>query len=1084
MQEISDIDSMKANRNRDPAAIDGMEPIDRTLNRESHVVAFVIACFFLSGMAALLYETVWLRQFSILLGTTDQSLAVTLSSYMLGLAIGSWIGARVKHRIRNPMRVYGLLELGIAITAVLVPVATGVMQSLQTWFFTRAEHVIEAGDPAYLLFGFVCVFCIVVLPTAMMGATLPILAGYVVRCNAHLGQRVAWLYASNTCGAVVGVALGAFVLLPSFGLWPTTLIGAAINITVFLLVVLLRKRFSFSVKGNQNLDLELERFENEDTSLPKESNIIVRRAAVILPLIAISGALSFGYEIVFTRMLGHLLGASVFAFASMLAAFLIGISLGSAIASSLARDRLSAAKGFVVAQIATSLSVLLAFYSLDALASLDNVASSAFRQTLRPTTLLSVSVLLLPTTFIGMTFPFAIRVLCQSTADAERSSGNVYCWNTLGGVLGALIMGHFILPTFGYNGAILLSSLAGLSLAFAGLLVIPKRRKLIVSILTALILVVIIRPGRPDAILRTTGLPNLPAARGNLVFAETGRSATVTLYEALNGFTLYTSGLPESVSSRRGYPLPTTSPATWLGVLPTITKSNVESIALIGLGGGVTAQWIPPSVDAIDVFELEPAVIRANQWMDQFRDPKVMSDPRSQVLINDGRNGLLLTDKKYDAIVSQPSHPWTSGGSHLFTKEFLEIIKLRLKVDGVFVQWMNLEFVDRPLFGMLASGLLSEFEHVRLYQFNETGVAFVASNVEYRPESSWLDLSESSYSPADIQWFSKIGLSSLEDIMAMFALDCGTLQREFASSPVVTDNWNAIAMDSPRVVSNRRRNTLTKWITNHGPLFDEEFRQENPWVDDLDEAFLARKSWRIRRHALSTRLSDQVKSKGTIDWGSQAGLQPIKTFKRLHDQLNSGVLDDRGAFVLAKLNVLYPDLELPKESVSKVLSQLSASRRALIDTMGNSQLNMSELLKRDDAIGKIEPDDHLYRDALLFRVGWRMQTRRQEMARDAFHIVASAEPYLDPKETIGLRIVTSANGEMWPTALVSSEWFANHLKLLKRKSQSDSLARLQSVVQQAKQVCQMIDRELPDQRDRCNRVQRVLDSYPELNEQQ
>jgi spermidine synthase len=319
-------------------------------DEQRRVFVIVCLCFLLSGFAALLYETVWLRQFAVILGTSEQALAVVLGSYMGGLSFGAWIASRMAGRIRRPLLTYGLLEAGIAGCALAMPLGLSAVGWLQIQIFGGSPQPPSAGSLSMVCFGLLAAFGLILPATAMMGATLPLLAKYAVHHDRQLGPRIGFLYAVNTLGAVGGTLCAAFVCLPALGLERTTWVGAAVNLSVFALVWIGFKEQPIDALGH---DLSAENQARDPRTLAASAQDSSSKASdlkdgpipyeAILWFAAVSGAVSFCYEIVFTRMLGHMMGGSVFAFATMLAGFLLGIALGGAIAARVALRRYGAA---------------------------------------------------------------------------------------------------------------------------------------------------------------------------------------------------------------------------------------------------------------------------------------------------------------------------------------------------------------------------------------------------------------------------------------------------------------------------------------------------------------------------------------------------------------------------------------------------------------------------------------------------------------------------------------------------------------------------------------------------------------------
>ena len=745
----------------------------------------VAACFLISGFAALLYETVWLRQFSILLGTSEQALAVVLASYMGGLAFGSLVASRYVHRVRRPLLTYGILECGIALSALFVPVGLWLAGRLQVLMFGGDPEPPDAGSWTHVLFCLAASFSLILVPTALMGATLPMLARHVVTRDQDVGPRIGLLYAINTSGAVLGTMIAAFYCLPTLGLGRTVWLGAGANLLVFLIVLALVRRYPDvhrSMGADRPTDPQPPRDGSADRSRRQKRKNIPRqppekvsgdppRYHLILAFAAISGAVAFGYEIIFTRMLSHMLGGSIYAFATMLGGFLLGIAIGGSIASRLASTRRRAAIGYVYAQSAAAVLALVTYHLVDRMAiwSWHEFSESSITTVQVATSMMG----LLPVSIcIGMTFPLAIRVYARDERDAATGSARVYGWNVLGGIAGAAATGAVVLPVLQYHGATALAILLNLLLAVAavGVFRIPLGHAAFAAF--ALLVLVRVFPGPPENVLRISALTGRQST-GKILFNHVGKSATVTVFDDLGEIRFQTNGLPESLLPPQGAGDKDRISGRWLSVLPTLVRPSCRSMLIIGLGGGVAVEAVPASVTSIDVLELESAVVDANRAVADRRDHDPLADPRVKIILNDGRNALALTDKKYDAIVSQPSHPWTAGASHLYTHEFSELVRDHLNPQGVFVQWMNAEFVDVELMRSMGATLLDVFEHARMYQPVMGEFLFVASNQPIRPEAVPADdaLTRCDIEEVNRGYFQQMGIVTPTHLFAMLSLD-------------------------------------------------------------------------------------------------------------------------------------------------------------------------------------------------------------------------------------------------------------------------------------------------------------------------
>ncbi len=498
----------------------------------------IVVCFFLSGFAALLYEIAWLRQFSIVFGTSEPAVAIVLAVYLAGLSAGAMVAARYVTRINEPLWVYGLLEAGIAGTALAVPILLAVIGTVYVWALGGQAVPPDAatwGQPAFFL---IVALGVLALPTALMGATLPVLTRSAVVMDTQIGPRVALLYASNTLGAVCGAVAAGFVLLPALGLNATVATGVVINLSIFGFIATVRRRFRADVRETASEaapppssffgDCVAPWFRKRErvTAL---STCFTAQPAWILPVMMLSGAIALVYEVLWTRMLTHSLGSSLTAFATMLATFLVGIAVGGGLAGLFARERERATLAFIAAQAGVGALSVVAFSWL----------APAVPESLEPAqvTLYAAAVMLPAAIFLGASFPLAVRILARGAAQAGGGTARVFAWNTAGAVAGSLLAAFILLPALGFEGTIKLIVAANFALAL-WVAVCVARRQLVVVGLTAtglLATVLVYSPSRPDAVVESTAFPISYHTDPQEVFYAVGRSATVLLLEE-NGY--------------------------------------------------------------------------------------------------------------------------------------------------------------------------------------------------------------------------------------------------------------------------------------------------------------------------------------------------------------------------------------------------------------------------------------------------------------------------------------------------------------------------------------------------------------------
>jgi spermidine synthase len=909
-----------------------------------------LLCFFLSGFAALLYETVWAREFAFVFGTSDLAVATVLAAYMGGLAVGAGLAGRIAARIRRPVLVYGMLELGIGLSALAVPYAIQASTRLLVARFGGIPVLPEAGGFSPAFFYLLCSFLIVLFPTALMGATLPLLARYAVQRESQIGSRVGLLYATNTAGAVAGTLSAAFLLLPALGLRRTVFVGAAVNLAVFAVAALLAR----GLPGAPRLE-------------PGQRAALRRRdrGTLILPVIFLSGVVSFTYEVLWTRLLGHIVGGSVYAFATMLATFLVGIAVGSGVASRLARSRDRAAGIFLLTQLGAALLSYAAFLALDALPLLAARIGAGAAASASAANLILSGVALLPAALcIGATFPLAVRILARHETEAGPASARVFAWNTLGAIVGSVGAGFWWIPALGYAGTLTAAVAANLILAVAvGLLISRQRIGAVVVVVAAAIGLAFSPPGPPERLLRSSPLEVLPRA-GEVAYYGVGRAATVLLLDVGGRWQLRANGLPEAViQPRGGRPTPHRG-AAWLGALPALARPDARSMLVIGLGGGVALESVPATLERIDVVELEPEVIAANRAIaaERRRDP--LSDPRVHLTLNDARSALLLTERRYDAIVSQPSHPWTAGSAQLYTVEFLELVHRRLAAGGVFVQWMGLSFVDRELLETVLATLRRVFPQVRAYRPLPSEVLFLASDrpIEVEPRVSLVV-------PKAGPELAALGILGPEDTAAALFLDEeGAAALAEGESPN-TDDENRLAMRSPRVLGRALGSAgADRILASRDPLLEDRGGLDRVVV--VQRLLAAGDAPRARRVAEAT--LDPIARETALGYLALARGErerAVGFFSRVLSRDPTALAARAGLVRLQRSALLAGD-----PYAEDLAAGLDAAGTSVIEGWRRGREEGRIAIRDLEAeLAKVSPRHPMYADALRLRAVWRLE---------------------------------------------------------------------------------------------------------------
>ncbi len=652
------------------------------------VVAALALVF--SGLTALVYQILWTRLLGFVFGTTSHSIGTVLAVFFGGMALGNALAARRVARVRNPLRLYALLELGIGLFALLsLPLLTR-LDVLYAWFGSVEGSGLVALRVAA---------CAVVLlpPTVAMGATLPVMARGVVGDDATLGRWSGILYAANTLGAVAGAYLAGFWLIPGLGLTHTLLAAASVNLAVAAAVLAVAERARRRDEGDLERALAAGR---PDDPQPGR--------AVFLVFFGVSGFVAIGYEVVWSKLFSIVMEGTLYGFAAVLSAYLFGIGIGSlAIAPVVDRIR-DLPRAFALLHVAIAAAVAAGMAMVPWLP-YANVQLARWWGGGDATHLLYAvvaPVVIAPAALFGAAFPVLIRIYTRRAGRAGQGIGVAVAVNTAGSIAASLLVGFWAIESLGMDAT--LFGLIVLDLAVALLVLLGFQssqglERLAATGAAALVLGLVVFSFNGVGVDRTaaarqvtfTGLADyrsgLAEATARQLAVLEGRNAVVTVSETRRGRSLRTNGLPEAGTLLAPpYRPPTTM---LLGALPYLVAERPERALVIGLGGGNTVHaLLQTDVREIQVVELEEAVVQAVGLLHQGRRSP-LEDPRVALRVNDGRNELLLArhrgDAGFDLIASQPSHPWLMGAANLFTEEFFALARGALREGGVFAAWVN-----------------------------------------------------------------------------------------------------------------------------------------------------------------------------------------------------------------------------------------------------------------------------------------------------------------------------------------------------------------------------------------------------------
>jgi spermidine synthase len=669
---------------------------DRAIRRS------IVFCFFASGAAGLVYQVLWTRQLSLIFGVTTYAVATVLATFMGGLALGSFVLGRMVDRSRNPLAWYALLELGIGLYALVV---TPLFHSLRVPYV--ALHGLEGSYATLAALRALLAALVLLPPTTMMGGTFPALTRYWVRASADIGRGAGLLYFVNTSGAIAGCLLTGFIMLEHLGLSGTTKVASVLNISVAL-VALFLSRSQPEVASPET--------SASDTALPGR----LSRSAVTFALVCagLSGFVSLAHEVLWSRALLRYLYNSTYAFTTMLATFLLGIAMGSAVyARWLHRVRrplllLGALQMLVgVGFLASSIVFPHLPYITDLLAGGTRITS--FAQSLSIMVLNAGLTLLLPTILLGASFPLATSLAAKRLSSLGSAVGVVYAINTFGAILGSVGTGFVLIPTLGMRGTltvlIVLSVAGGGALALAA--VQRPAARLTTIACTAALLAVTLWSARDDVFRRTFA----PSGR-SLVYYREGATDSVAVVEHLGQRVIMYDdrrGTAGTNSFRANY---------FFGHLPILLHPGVPRRVLhicFGVGNSLSAVAAHDDVEDVDSVELSPHVVEAAPYF--WTNSGVIAHPKVRTIIDDGRNYVMASRQTYDVIVLEPPETFTAGVINLYTPEFYRDVLERLAPDGIMMQWIPTGASPIEQERMLFRAFSDVFPHVTVWRQLNSG---------------------------------------------------------------------------------------------------------------------------------------------------------------------------------------------------------------------------------------------------------------------------------------------------------------------------------------------------------------------------
>jgi predicted membrane-bound spermidine synthase/Tfp pilus assembly protein PilF len=852
-------------------------------SRQDWLLVVGLFCFFFSGAAGLIYQVVWTRMLTQIFGNTTYAIATVLSAFMAGLAIGSYVFGKIADRGKNDFLLYGFLEAGVGVYGFAVP-----------WLFAMAQKVYgpifglnETHPFMFNLVLFALSFVLLVFPTLLMGATLPVLSRFFVRSFAQFGRRVGDLYATNTLGAVIGCAAAGFVFIPLLGMRATVHVAATVNIVIALLILIVDR-----LRAKEPIYIAAQAVSAEAEEPAAAASSLALRWILLLSF-ALSGFASLLYENAWTRALTLVIGSSIYSFSTMLVTFLIGLALGGFIYARFMGEREARLSTFGLIELWVGLAALATIPLFERLPLIFVRLLQGFGDTftvfLFLQVFLSALVMFVPTVLLGMTFPLVARLFTQSLYRVGSGVGSSYSANTVGAVVGAFAGGFILIPNIGVENTIIFAVV--MNLAIGGWLVISDPRLAaapryaLAACVLVLAVVVPFRMPRWDRHVLTSGVTiyndryeGLPSdslrieemKRDDVLYYKEGLTVTVSVHRISGSDYLYFRSNGK-IDGSYGDALS----QLMTSYIPMMLHPTAEEALTIGLGSGMSTKAVATfkSIKHIDVIEIEPAMIEASKffnrasvpmdklpakvnfpahssksriWYDpsekrlyykgvmdeeersrlmklsededyrgtinrlyrsarNSRHSSVLEDPRVRVIPTDGRNYVLATPKYYDVITAEPSNPWIAGIANLYTREFYQVIKSKIKDDGIFGQWFHNYSMSPDDFRMVFRTFSEAFPYVSLWSMKESDFLLVGSK---RPQVFNYKALKSIYehNPTLRSDLDYLGLSDVYAVQGFYRMGREAMLEFSKGADINTDDGAELEFSAPK---NLRRPTTT-----------------------------------------------------------------------------------------------------------------------------------------------------------------------------------------------------------------------------------------------------------------------------------
>lgn len=776
---------------------------------------FLLA-YTLSGLAGLIYEVCWTRLLTLAIGHTTAAASAVVAAFLGGLAVGAGAGGRIATRLsaRQCLPVYIGLELAVGAAALLLPFELKALLPLLKWAYSN-------GEPGMLfpLVRILACLVMVFVPALALGVTFPVAIRWFASGSSNTARSSGALYAANTTGAAIGAPLAGFVLIPTIGISGATWAGVAVStVAAFLVWIVMRTDRKTDVEPVTALPTPIapiasstsarRRRLRQDTAIVEPPPIVDARwlASIVLGL---SGFAALVHEITWTRILTLVLGPTIYAFSATLAAVIAGVALGS-MAGTWIGSRTGHHAGWLAFTLAlaalttTATSALAGGYLPRLVAQQMADAPNLFDQLLRQGTLLTAALIVPTAASVGAAFPLGLTLVSSSSRDDAGRFSLVYAINTIGAVSGSLAAGFFFIPRLGLQSTLTLVSgcLIGAAILVLSWTRLTRTARLTGAVAAGAAAAMLVAAPPWDRELLASGVylyaPDVPEGldreallkAGTLLYYREGAAATVSVRRLTGTTTLAVDGKVDA-SNRRDM-----LTQKLIAHLPLLLHGDPKDVAIIGLGSGVTlGAALHHPVARADVLEISPEVVEASEFFAADNN-RALDDARARLIVGDGRSHLLLSDRKYDVIISEPSNPWIAGVAALFTQEFFLAARDRLAPGGLVCQWAHTYNISNADLRSIVATFRSVFPQGTAWLVGGDDVLLIASADPL--DDRLANIARGWSRPAVAADLASMAVLEPFSILSLFAGGPAELTSYSGDAAILTDDRMTLEFSAPR----------------------------------------------------------------------------------------------------------------------------------------------------------------------------------------------------------------------------------------------------------------------------------------------